>query len=243
MAAPDWLERYRAGDRDRVWHELRQCGARLEETEQAVAAAVCDEMARRARSNVETVVARLRSEGYRFHTNDDEREPVEPFRPASEEAPALLGWLEERFGPVPLTVASWLRLVGDVWFVGTHPTWPDAAAADPLVVELEGLRWPGASMREFFAGESEAQAEGSDGEVFVLPVAPDALHKANVSGGPAYGFRLPDGSVDALFVGEVATPFVDHLNAVFAGGGFLGHGDAQPPWELRRRLTEGLLPL
>jgi hypothetical protein len=197
----------------------------------------------RARHDVELLVARLSAEGYRVHTNDDEQAPVEPFRPASAGAPALLAWLEERFGPVPLTVASWLRLVGDVWLVGSHPAWPDAAAADPLVVELEGLRWPGASMREFLEGEAEVHAEAGDGEVFVLPVAPDALHKANVSGGPAYGFRLPDGCVDALFVGEVVTPFVDHLNAVFAGGGFLGHAGTRPPWELRRRLSAGLLPL
>lgn len=32
----------------------------------------------------------------------------------------------------------------------------------------------------------------------MLPVAPDRLHKANVSGGDPYGIRLPDGTAEGL---------------------------------------------
>lgn len=53
-------------------------------------------------------------------------------------------------------------------------------------------------------------------------MAPDRLHKANISGGAPYGFRLPDACADAVFVGEVAMPFVDYLNLVFENGGFPG---------------------
>jgi hypothetical protein len=42
-------------------------------------------------------------------------------------------------------------------------------------------------------------------------VAPDRLHKQNVSGGPPYGFILPDGCADGLFTAEVILPFVSYL--------------------------------
>jgi hypothetical protein len=49
MVSPaNWLDRYRAGQRDHVWHELRQLGSAVREPgvfEQAQL--VCDEMARR----------------------------------------------------------------------------------------------------------------------------------------------------------------------------------------------------
>jgi hypothetical protein len=119
---PRWLERYNDGQRDIVWHELRQLGAaRLEPDLAAEAQAVCDEMARRARQNIEVVVERLTEAGYRFHRNDDEETPTTPFVPATDAAEDQARWLVERFGAVPLTLLSWVRLVGDVWLVGTHP--------------------------------------------------------------------------------------------------------------------------
>ena len=47
---------------------------------------------------------------YRFHTNDDARTPVVPLRPPTGEAESLVGWLAERFGPLPMTMSSWLPL-------------------------------------------------------------------------------------------------------------------------------------
>lgn len=53
----DWLARYRLGQRDQVWHELRQLGAVVREREiREEAQSVCDEMAIRARHNVEVIV-------------------------------------------------------------------------------------------------------------------------------------------------------------------------------------------
>lgn len=132
----DWLARYRAGQRDSVWHELRQLGSRVREPGLiADARAVCDEMAVRARHNVEVLVERLTRQGFQFRTNDYDQSPVTPFFPASARADDHAAWLESFFGPVPLTLQSWVRLVGDVWLVGTHPEWPESASADPLVIE------------------------------------------------------------------------------------------------------------
>ncbi len=114
----NWLERYRRGQRELVWHELRQLGSTVREPGRfEEAQLVCDEMARRARQNIEVIVDRLTSAGYGFHSNDFEQAPVTPFVPPTAAAAELAGWLEERFGSVPMTLLSWLRLVGDVWLV------------------------------------------------------------------------------------------------------------------------------
>jgi hypothetical protein len=246
---PDLLTRYRAGHREAVWHELRQFGAQVRTPDRIdEARAVCDEMARRARHNVEVVIARLVADGYHFHTNDDDRRTVPAHVPPTAEVEAHLSWLEALIGPVPLTLESWVRHVGDVWLVGTHPQWTDIAEADPLVIEAEGSRYPEVPIREYFSDDHanwrEAHADDpASAGVFRLPLAPDALHKANVSGGPPAGMRLPDACADGLFGSECVEPFVDYLNRVFRHGGFPGTTSNGTAWRVRRRLSEGLLPL
>ena len=244
----NWLGRYRAGERDEVWRELRQLGdtvrdpGRIED-----AAAVCDEMARRARWTVETLVERLVGQGYRFLSFDSAQTDVVPHVPPTPDAPALVDWLRREFGPLPLTLESWIGAVGDVWLVGTHPDWPESSAADPLVIEVEGSRYPGADVRGLFVEERdmwrETTDEGAANDGFVLPLAPDSLHKDNVSGGAPYGMRLPDACVDGIFVSDVATPFVAYLNRVFANGGFPGNAPGAAQRRLRQELSQGLLAL
>lgn len=149
---------------------------------------VCDEMARRARHNIELIVERLSDDGYRFHTNDDDQTPVRPHTPPTPDASAHVDWLEQRFGMVPMTLSSWIRIVGDVWLVGTHPRWATSAAADPLMIEVEGSRYPGESIREYFDDErtewrEHHRKDPDTAGLFVLPLAPDRLHKDNTSGG------------------------------------------------------------
>ncbi|MEV0215428.1 hypothetical protein [Micromonospora sp. NPDC050695] len=237
---PDWMNRYVAGDHRQVWHEMRQLGGRVREPAFAAQAqAVCDEMARRARSNIETLVARLREQSYRFHENDDDQTPTEPYAPPGPEAEEHLHWLEQRVDPLPMVLSSWIRIVGDVWLVGTHPQWPSSAAADPLVLELAGTRYPDSDIREYFAGEIKAWQDDQD-EPFLLPVAPDQFHKDNVSGGGPYGIVLPDSCADAHFVGEAGMPLVAYLNWVFRHGGFPRPTGDQAQWDVTYRLTRDL---
>lgn len=248
MGSTNWLERYRSGEREQVWWELRQLGAAVRAPEVvSEALAVCDEMAVRARSNVETIVDRLTAQGFSFHSNDDERSSVVPFRSPSSTVPKTITVLEENWGPIPMVVSSWMRLVGDVWLVGTHPEWPESDQADPLVIELEGSRYPGVSIVDFWAGEYDAWQEMSEGEPeiggFVMPVAPDRLHKANISGGSPYGFRLPDSCADGVFVAESSPSFVSYLNDVFSNGGFPARTGGANEAKLKRSLSEGLLGL
>ncbi len=128
----DWLTQYRTGHEATVWREMSALDLRDADPRVIVEARlVCDEMAGRARRNVEVIVRRLTEQGYRFHTNDDERTPVTPFFPASPRAEPVLAWLEEHFGAAPLTLSSWMRVVGDVWLVGKHPLWDGASEAGP----------------------------------------------------------------------------------------------------------------
>ena len=253
----NWLQRYREGQRDQVWAELRELGGAVRRPALAQEAQlVCDEMARRARHNVEMIVERLTGQGYRFHDNDDAQAPVVPWVPPTAGAAQHAAWLQERFGPVPMTVLSWVRIVGDVWLVGTHPKWPESASGDPLVIELEGSRYPGSSMGDQYEGVfsdwQEWAEEDPDARPFTLDVAPDRLHKDNVSSGPPYGIIVPDPCADAQFTGEEdddPVPFVSYLNNAFAHGGFPYGEDPRRPGSgssevrVKRSLSQDLLPL
>ena len=115
------------------------------------------------------------------------------------------------------------------------------------MIETQYSRYEDSSARDFFDAEHDAwqdsSADDPDAGGFVLPLAPDRLHKANISGGGPYGFRLPDGCAEGVFVGEVAMPFVAYLNWVFAQGGFPARTDGAKQAQVRRALASGLLPL
>lgn len=206
-------------------------------------------MARRARHDVDLLVERLSNEGYRFHTNDDDQTPVRPHTPPTPGAPAHADWLTERFGAVPMTLSSWVRIVGDVWLVGEHPQWTTSAGADPLVIEVEGSRHPDEpSIREYIADEwtewqEHRQHAPDTAGLFVLPLAPDRFHKNNTSGGASYGIILPDDCADGTFSWETTMPFVSYLNWVFREGGFPWPSGDPAQWRVRYRLTKHLLPL
>jgi len=251
VSSPQWLSRYLAGQREQVWHDLRQLGSTIREEPDLFEEAqlVCDEMARRARQNVEVIIERLSTDDYKFHSNDDEQTPVTPHVAPTATADEHADWFQEHFGAVPMTLCSWTRIVGDVWLVGTHPLWTSSASGDPLVIELEGSRYPGdPSIRDYFEDEwndwrEDCAQDASSAGVFVLPVAPDRLHKENVSGGSPYGIVLPDGSADGLFAGETTTPFVSYLNQVFRHGGFPCATESPSEWRVKQDLARDLLPL
>ncbi|GIJ50957.1 hypothetical protein Val02_78430 [Virgisporangium aliadipatigenens] len=205
-------------------------------------------MAHRARQNIEVLLERLTADGYAFHANDDEQAVVPAHVPPTATAAEHADWLANQYTEIPMTVLSWVRLVGDVWLVGTHPQWPASVSADPLVIELEGSRDPDElSIRDYFQDEwtelNDYNEEHGEADVFVLPLAPDRLHKENTSGGPPYGIALPDGCVDGLFVGETITPFVAYLNRVFETGGFPYSTGSPDEWRIKRDLARDLLPL
>ncbi len=239
--------RYQAGEHDDVWRDLRALELKVFDVRHRDdAQAVAREMADRARRNVETLVDRLQADGFAAARNDDDATPRPAHFPPTDGAPALAEWLEETFAPFPMTVAAWIRQVGDVWLVGEHPRWAESVLADPLVVEFEHADYGGGS-RTYYEGEWESWTEDTDQDTypFQLDFAPDALHKANISGDGPYGIILTGSGVDGLL--GPTTWFVDDLNAAFAAGGFPGalhaEGYVDPPAGLREGLARDLLRL
>lgn len=242
--------RYARGEHDDVWRDLRALDPEaLDGPLSADVDAVAHLMAVRARQNVETLAKRLTEAGFAARSNDDARIPRPMHLPPGPGALPLTAWLEGRFGPLPRTVRAWIREVGDVWLVGDHPAWPTSDAADPLVVEFEfgGVT---EDPRGFYLDEHEAwldEVEDRDpddeAEPFQLPIAPDRLHKADISGGAPLGVLLAGPCADATLRTEHGdVGFVTYLNAAFAAGGFLDTSVSAPAG-LREDLARGLLRL
>lgn len=101
---------------------------------------------------------------------------------------------------------------------------------DPLVVQPYFDEWEEAAE---YAGEECSPTE--------LSLAPDDLHKANISGGDPYGMKIPDPAADAIFTDRNRLLFVDYLRLAFQWGGFPGWaGHSKRPDRELRHLAEGL---
>ena len=139
--------------------------------------------------------------------------------------------LEEQVGPLPLSLAAFWQEVGSVDFVGRHRDWP--AGRDPLVV------YP----PEGALSELEMLEEDDSGK-FEACLAPDDLHKDNISGGDAYAIGLPDPCSDSMVLNERhGLLFVPYLRlAILRWGGFPGLDRQQIQFEPLGGLIGGLEP-
>lgn len=221
-----WLERYRAGERVPVWTEMTAAGAELRNApDWAIAVEVARETMTRARTNVERLIDLLPENGYRFRLP---RERVFVAPPADVET--QLDSFEATVGRMPLALRAWFELVGQVDLSGGHPDW-EFEYPDPLVISAP-LDHLASEFDDWQADRGSAWDRGA----FTLDLAPDALHKADVSGGPPYGIGVPNAGVDGTFLNERhGTTFVGYLRVAFAWGGFPGWDpDAPVPGEWAR---------
>lgn len=213
--AVGWLDRYRRGDPG-IWHELRQYGSTLVDPELAQEAQlVCDEMARRARRVIEGIDELLVGQGYEFSGPDDGETWDSGLIPPGSDVTELLDWLRKNVGPVPMTLSSWLRLVGDVCFMGEHPRW-SMAFADPLVFRPEdSIRY----LRSCYEEYSPEDRDPTDPPL--LGLVPGLETKSAPGGDRDYGLVVPDGCVDGIMHCDGFNMlFVDYLNWMFRSGGF-----------------------
>jgi hypothetical protein len=195
-----------------VWAEMTSAGADLRSDAAAWedARAVARETMRRARANVERLVELLPSIGYEFSE--------EPFVPPPPDVGAQLDSLAARIGLLPLALRAWFEEVGQVNLVGRHPGW-EFAYPDPLVVEAP----VDFVLSEFEDWLEDRGTEWDQGSVFELPIAPDFLHKADVSGGAPYSLAVPNAAADGLLLWEsTQTTFVNYLRLAFQAGGMPG---------------------
>lgn len=215
------LERYAQGECREVWHELSECDSA---DGLPGAAEVLDETMRRVRANLEVVVERLQALGYVFGSYPS-GQPVPAYsvplgEPASEELEACIGRIESAAGAVPTSLKAFWRGVGSVNLVGFKADWGEHL--DPLVVDGANAAIP--DLEDWLADAA------ADRGAFLLPIAPDVLHKDDVSGGLPYGFELPCASIDGRLEHEWhETTFMDYLRcSILECGGFPGASPENP---------------
>jgi hypothetical protein len=207
----NYLERYQSGQYEQVWNDLQNLGADIRTDQHYTQAqAVASETMRRVRRNCEKIASRLQKMGYVFGTFPDGTRRsyrMPPLTPPSARMHADVEELEAEAGPLPLSLRTFWQEVGSVDFVGMHPAWPDGL--DPLVVDP-----PEGPLSDLFEDENEIFAA----------LAPDDLHKDNVSGGDPYGLTLPNPAADFAFMYERhELLFVPYLRlAILHWGGFPG---------------------
>lgn len=175
---------------------------------------VSRETMKRARANVECLVEQLPRLGYQFEASA----LGSPFVPATDSTAAELDMLEREIGVLPLSLRIWFEEVGQVSLVGHHPDWK-CGYLDQLVVEA-----PVDYIRSEYEGwEHDRGTEWYRGPTFQLPIAPDYLHRADVSGGPRYALDVPNPAADGLLLWEPhQTTFVNYLRIAFASAGMPG---------------------
>jgi len=218
-----WRSRYAAGEVGPVWAEI----VAADGPPSAEAVAVARELARRAGRNAERIRDHLVAQGYAFEAD-------EPIRPPADDIAEQLAAMEEQIGPVPLALRAWAEEVGLVNLNGSHPEW-EIEYSDPFCVEL----YPSYLVEEHRDWVQENWFERWGLTTFPIALAPDVLHKADVSGGPPYGIELPDPSADPRWhnddVHEGAT-FVGYLrSALLRWAGFPGWARVAPGGTTRPR--------
>jgi len=221
------FDRYNAGEHRAVWRELNDLGEDVrQEPNAADALAVTYETMERVNENIRTLVERLTTLGYRFSSRA-------PHQPPGKKTGKQLQTLERLVGPLPLSLRAFYDVVGAVDLLGRHPGLiprGTSIASDPLVVYgVDDALQEVESMDEDEAGE--------------ITIAPDDLHKENVSGGDPYTIAVPDRRADAIVLNERHDLlFVDYLRLCCRLGGFPGYDgvDRDVPAELDR-LRAGLL--
>ena len=240
-----FFDRYLEGEHEDVWKELVALGDKVRSEDYAAdAMAVAYETMHRVEQNVRLLAERLRALNYRFvYPGSDgslfglrkakEHEPLAA--PPAKVRDQIADLEAQAGGPIPLALRAFFEVVGEVNFNGDHPSLAPKqsdVAPDPLMV---------CSVEEALACVDMYERE--EDEPLTLDFAPDALHKANVSGGDPYSFAVPNGAADALVEGEPhGVNFVEYLRIAIAWGGFPGwEGQASCPSEIER-LREGLRP-
>lgn len=212
------LDRYLAGEHEAVWRDLLALGAAVREDPNAAdALAVAYETMGRVEANIRAVSERLVRLGFTksdgpLHTSPDRRVDTQ------------IRQLEEVTGTLPISLRAFYEIVGSVDWAGKHthllPV-DRTLCPDPLVVFPieEALK-----TAEYFSGKEDK---------WIL-IAPDALMKAETSGGDPYQVEVPTAAADAVLRFERhRLHFVEYLRLAFRFGGFPGYeGIEYPPAEL-----------
>lgn len=172
--------------------------------------------------SIRLLVKRLNERGFEFEC------PAEVFPGPEDGAAAAIARIEREVGAVPLALRLFWQRVGSVNFCGSHAEWQGNEYPDPLVVYP-----PSAAIDELeqFLADREERLRCS--LPFLVPVAPDALHKEDVSGGMWYNVNVPALADDPPLNDEPHhTTLVGYLELAVQWGGFPGLSDGPGTWPI-----------
>jgi hypothetical protein len=231
------LARYRSGEFEAVWREMRSFSHIGGEYREEVSD-VAQETMRRVARNADRIAERLQAAGWKALTGQLRTPPS----PSDLE---VFGRIASMAGsPVPPSLQAFWTLVGGidwVWNYKLDEASPDLGVAVP-VIDQDPLYVDPPSVVDHVFAYWEDQRDQSDPDLvdpFALDLAPDFYHKANISGGPAYGIELPFFGADPPFVNERHhLTFVDYLRLCFRWAGFPGLEDHSEREDVRRFIAE-----
>lgn len=214
------LQRYQGGEHEAVWREIRAYGSiagELREEVLEVAECAMQTVAR----NTGRVTQRLRDLGWKplygeLHT-----------LPQAGDAADFEDLAAVSEGPIPPTLLAFWQVVGGINWVWDYEQegMPNPGFDLPLQEQDALCVDPPSSiapcLKEWRERNSELERDLRD--PVQIHLAPDFLHKANISGGMPYGIELPFEGADPELVGEAhGLPFLDYLRLAFRWAGFPG---------------------
>ncbi len=154
----------------------------------------------------------LKEKGFQFE------HPDEVFPGPEGDAAESISRIEREIGVIPLALKQFWRQIGSVNFCGAHPSWVGCDYPDPLVVYPPSMAIQ--ELDEFLADRAERLRYDFP---YLIPIAPDAYHKAGVSGGMWYNIAVPCAADDPSLNDEWhGTTFVRYLELAVDWAGFPG---------------------
>lgn len=172
-----YVERYQAGEHQKVWNELTALGSRVfGEGVHADAMHVARETMRRARHNIELLIERLHARGYQFAAEA----MIKSDRASVDQLEREIG------GPLPLSLRAFYEEVGGVSLMGSHPLLNPASggagasrsAVTDILSHLQPMpreRAPGESLQAFYARLTGGFQMKASGQVRDEQALPDPL--------------------------------------------------------------------
>jgi len=214
-----WLERYVDGQYESVWEEVTGLGPQASEPANASAVnALARETMQRALRNVEALTSLLPSIGwqFKFPMSGPPSNYCVHARPQAD-VQERIAELEALCGPLPASIRAWWEVVGTVCFMREPPANQEMPLPDPLVVgPIESV------ILEFHEWASDLDRRRLEPR-FRAPLAPDELHKDNISGGAPYELELPSPAADGVLLNEWHNAtFVSYLRDAFRWAGVPG---------------------
>lgn len=235
-----WVERYVDGERESVWSEVVALGPRASDAAFAAEVnALARETMSRALRNVEALKSLLPSVGWRFHfpLSGPSSDYCVHARPGAD-VHQKIAELETLCGPLPASLRAWWEVVGTVCFMREPLRGMDEPLPDPLVVApIESVI---AEFHEWAADPERRRVEPR----FRAPLAPDELHKEDISGGAPYELELPSSAADGVLLNEWHNAtFVSYLREAFRWAGVPGWSRAPHTAARVAAISGDLVPL